>query len=194
MGADRLPLESPRNRKFLITCTSAGLTLTVTFASSVLSASTVQLSQEFDVSSEVAVLTQALFILGFGVGPTIFGYDRLVFLSFESVRYLIDINHRPLSELYGRKTPLFIGFVIFGIFQIPVGVAQNLATVMICRFLQGTFGSSPTAVIGGLLADIWNPRERGFAMPSFAGVLFAGPVLGPVVGAFITDSHLGWRW
>lgn len=65
---------------------------------------------------------------------------------------------------------------------------------MIFRFLQGFFGSSPTATLGGALADFWNARERGFAMPSFAGALFAGPIFGPIVGAFLVESSLGWRW
>lgn len=83
---------------------------------------------------------------------------------------------------------------MFALFQIPVAVATNLQSVLIFRFLQGFFGSSPAAVVGGALADIWDSRERGFAMPTFAGALFAGPVLGPIVGAFICSSDLGWRW
>ena len=59
----------------------------------------------------------------------------------------------PLSELYGRKRPLFVGFVLFAVFQIPVAVAQNLETVLICRFLQGLFGSAPTAIVGGALVS-----------------------------------------
>lgn len=47
----------------------------------------------------------------------------------------------PFSELYGRKYPLFFGFFVFAIFQIPVAVAQNLQTIMICRFFGGFFGS-----------------------------------------------------
>ena len=31
-------------------------------------------------------------------------------------------------------------------------------------------------------------------MPSFAGALFAGPIFGPIVGAFVVESYLGWRW
>jgi MFS family permease len=41
----------------------------------------------------------------------------------------------PLSEVYGRTRPLFIGFAIFAVFQIPIAVAQNIETIMICRFL-----------------------------------------------------------
>ena len=100
----------------------------------------------------------------------------------------------PLSELYGRKIPLFFGFFIFAIFQIPVAVAQNLETIMLCRFVGGVFGSSPLAIIGGTLADFWGPVERGFALGLFAGATFIGPVAGPIVGGFITQSYLGWRW
>jgi DHA1 family multidrug resistance protein-like MFS transporter len=89
---------------------------------------------------------------------------------------------------------MFIGFVIFCIFQIPVAVAQNLETVMLCRFFSGFFGSSPLAVVGGTLTDFWGPVDRGVAMAVFAGATFLGPVMGPVIGGFITESHLGWRW
>ncbi|KAK3713376.1 hypothetical protein LTR37_008568 [Vermiconidia calcicola] len=75
-----------------------------------------------------------------------------------------------------------------------LAVATDLQSVMIFRFLQGFFGSSPAAITGGALADFWDARERGFAMPFFAGTLFAGPIFGPVAGAFITESSLGWRW
>jgi MFS family permease len=67
-----------------------------------------------------------LFVLGFAFGPIIFG---------------------PLSELYGRKRPLFVGMFIFAIFQIPVAVAQNLQTIFICRFLGGLFASAPLAIV-----------------------------------------------
>ena len=80
------------------------------------------------------------------------------------------------------------------IFQIPVAVAQNLQTIMICRFLAGLFGCAPLAVVGGALADYWPPVDRGVATAIFAGATFIGPVAGPIMGGFITQSHLGWRW
>ena len=88
---------------------------------------------------------------------------------------------RPLSELYGRKISIFTSFFLFAILQIPVAVAQNVQSVIIFRFLQGFAGSAPVVVVGGVLADIWDARERGFAVPCFAGALFAGPVLAPIV-------------
>ena len=52
----------------------AGLTLTVTFSSSIFSAATLQTSHHFHVSPEVMVLGTSLFVAGFGVGPSVFGY------------------------------------------------------------------------------------------------------------------------
>ena len=100
----------------------------------------------------------------------------------------------PLSELYGRTMPLFVGFAIGTIFQIPVAVAQNVETALISRFFIGLFGCSPIAIIGGALSDIWDPMERGFAGANFAGATFLGPVVGPIAGGFIMHSGLGWRW
>jgi len=96
-------------------------------------------------------------VSGFGVGPAIWG---------------------PFSELFGRMIPLFVGFFIFAIFQIPVAVAQNIETIMICRFFQGMAGCAPLAIVGGALADIWDPIERGVAISIFSAATFIGPVAG----------------
>ena len=117
---------------------------------------------EFNVSEEVMIIGTSLFVLGFAIGPMIWG---------------------PLSELYGRKIPLFIGFFVFAVFQVPVAVATNLETIMLCRYFGGLFGSSALAIIAGALADFWNPVDRGVAICFFAGATFLGPVFGPIIGA-----------
>jgi DHA1 family multidrug resistance protein-like MFS transporter len=101
----------------------------------------------------------------------------------------------PFSELYGRTTPLFIGYALFTIFNIPVAVAQDTETVMLGRFFQGINSCAPLAVTAGALADIWGPVERGLAVMVFSVCCFIGPLLSPVVGGFIVmDDRLGWRW
>ena len=77
-----------------------------------------------------------------------------------------------MSEVYGRKYPLFVGYFVFALFQIPVATAENVQTVFVCRFLSGLFGSSPLSVVGGALVDLWPPVERGIAMSIFAGANF----------------------
>jgi DHA1 family multidrug resistance protein-like MFS transporter len=100
----------------------------------------------------------------------------------------------PLSELFGRKWPLLIPYAAFGIMQIPVAVAQNVETIMLCRFLGGVFASSPLGIVGGALADMWTPGPRAAAISGFALAVFVGPAMGPIIGGFITQSYLGWRW
>ena len=84
---------------------------------------------------------------------------------------------------------------MFGIFNIPVAVAQNLQTIFICRFLGGFFASAPLAIVGGALADLWDPVRRAYALSVFAGATFVGPAMGPIVGSFTVENEsLGWRW
>lgn len=88
----------------------------------------------------------------------------------------------PGSEVFGRKMPLFFGYFCFAIFQIPVAVAQNLYTIMLCRFFGGAFASAPLAIVGGALADFFGPVDRGIAVCVFAAATFIGPIAGPIMG------------
>lgn len=99
----------------------------------------------------------------------------------------------PASETFGRRIPLFSGYILFAIFQIPVAVAQNLETIMLGRFFGGFFASAPLAVVGGALADIWDPLDRAYGVCAFAAGAFAGPVAGPIMGGFIVGLHVPHR-
>ncbi|OQD61197.1 hypothetical protein PENPOL_c018G06825 [Penicillium polonicum] len=169
--------NNPRNfstpKKVFITACLASLVCISTFGSSVMSPASGQLIHEFGISKEVSILATALYVLGFAVGPLLFG---------------------PASEVLGRKYPLSVGVFLFAIFSIPIAVAKNVATIFVCRFLCGTFAAAPLAIAGGGLADLWEPLSRGIAVAGFASATFLGPVLGPLVGGFVTKSHLGWRW
>ncbi|EED11808.1 conserved hypothetical protein [Talaromyces stipitatus ATCC 10500] len=169
--------ENPQNfttaRKWAITMLLSSLTVWVAFSTSVFSQATRVTAKEFGVSDEVIILATSLPLFGFALGPLLWG---------------------PVSELFGRKGPFFLGYFVFIIFQIPVAAAQNVETIMLARFLIGFFGCAPSAIVGGVLADIWNPVDRGVAMALFAGGTFGGPTLGPILGGFIVQSRLGWRW
>ncbi|KAL4998589.1 major facilitator superfamily domain-containing protein [Aspergillus recurvatus] len=167
------PQNMPHWRKWVITMTLSSMTMWLTFASSVFSTATMVTAQQFGVSTEVMILATSLVVFGFAAGPLVWS---------------------PMSELYGRKYPLFLGYALFAIFQIPVAVAKNVQTILVCRFLMGFLGCSPLAVVGGAMADFWDPVDRAIAIALFSAATFVGPVLGPIVGGFLTDSYLGWRW
>ena len=182
-----------RQKKWACTFVLGFMTFCVTFASSVFSAATLPAARHFHTTVEVMVLGTAIFVLGFAFGfvscPLSFSLESLLTKS------LSPIVWGPLSELYGRKLPLFVGILVFGIFQVPAAVATNLATLITCRFLAGVFGSAPLTIVGGALADFWNPVDRGIAVAIFSGATFLGPTMGPIIGGFLTENEsLGWRW
>lgn len=76
-----------------------------------------------------------------------------------------------------------LGYLAFTIMQMPVVDARSLVTIFIVRFLQGFFGAAPSSILSGVLADIWSPKQRGFAMPTVGCFLTIGPIFGPLVGA-----------
>lgn len=135
--SNRNARDHPRNipyvRKWVITVMLGLMTVCVTIASSIFSNATRTTAKIFNVSEEVMVLATSLFVLGFAFGRIIFG---------------------PLSELYGRKAPLFVGMFAFAIFQIPVAVATNLQTIFICRFFGGLFASAPLAIVHAFVVVI----------------------------------------
>lgn len=103
-------------------------------------------------------------------------------------------NHlRPLSEVLGRKIIYVttLGFAV--VFIIPCALAKNIATLLVCRAIDGIAFSAPMTLVGGSLADLWRTEERGVPMAAFSAAPFIGPAVGPLVGGFIAD-HLGWRW
>lgn len=65
---------------------------------------------------------------------------------------------------------------------------------MLTRFLGGVFGTASLAITGGTLADCFNEPSRSIALAIFSATAFIGPAMGPVVGSYITEGYLGWRW
>jgi MFS family permease len=61
------------------------------------------------------------------------------------------------------------------IFIIPCAVAKNLATLLVCRTIDGIAFSAPMTLVGGTLADLWKNEERGVPMAAFSAAPFIGP-------------------
>ncbi|KZT02366.1 MFS general substrate transporter [Laetiporus sulphureus 93-53] len=168
--------EDPRNwsdlYRWYLTGVCALTVVCAAFGSAVVTGDFKDIEDEFHVGEVVIALTVSLMVVGFGIGPLIWA---------------------PLSELMGRR-PIWIGpAFLYVIFNIPCAVAKNIQTLCICRFFCGIFASSPLALAGGTISDLWDNNERGFAIALFAAAPYGGPVLGPIVGGFIGEN-IGWRW
>ena len=99
----------------------------------------------------------------------------------------------PASEIYGRRPVLRVANCFFVVWQIGSALAPNLGSLIAFRFLAGIGGSGCLTLGGGIIADMFVPRERGGANAVYAmGPLF-GPVVGPIIGGFVAQ-RAGWRW
>ncbi|KAH9044785.1 MFS general substrate transporter [Lactarius pseudohatsudake] len=167
------PLNWPRWKRWYITFAGGILVLNATFASSAPSGLLPQMMGYFGFGEETATLTVSLFIAGYCVGPLLWG---------------------PLSEDIGRRPVFLISFFFYTGFQIGCALSRNTASVLVFRFLSGTFAAAPLTNSGGVVGDIWDSKTRGKAMLIFAVSPFAGPSLGPVISGWISVGGASWRW
>jgi DHA2 family multidrug resistance protein len=98
-----------------------------------------------------------------------------------------------LADRVGRKRLLLISVVLFTAASVLCATATSLAEMVFFRALQGVGGAFIVPLAQATLFDI-NPREKhGQAMALFGGGVMIGPILGPVLGGWLTDNY-NWRW
>jgi MFS transporter, DHA2 family, multidrug resistance protein len=97
------------------------------------------------------------------------------------------------SELIGRKRFYMSCVALFTISSFLCGLAPNLATLIICRVLQGAGGGGLQPSEQAILADTFEPRKRGMAFAVYGMAVVLAPAIGPTLGGWITDNF-NWRW
>lgn len=97
------------------------------------------------------------------------------------------------SKIFGRKK-FFMGCIaVFTISSVLCGFANSLENMIFARILQGLGGGALMPLSQSILLESFPKKKRGLAMSVFGvGVLFA-PIIGPLVGGWITDSF-SWHW
>jgi len=159
-------------RKWIIVLIVSGSSLCVTCASALYTTTYAQLEKDFHVSREVATLGVSIFVMGLGSGPMLLA---------------------PLSEFYGRRPIYVYSFGLYVIWLVPCAVANNIATMLVSRFIDGLAGSAFLSVAGGTVGDLYNINQLSLPMMVYTASPFMGPELGPVVGGFI-NQYTSWRW
>ncbi|PWN92706.1 MFS general substrate transporter [Acaromyces ingoldii] len=98
----------------------------------------------------------------------------------------------PLSESRGRVVIYSISGAMFALFYLPQALAHNAETWIVTRFIQGCAGSVVEANIGGSLADMFPPSQRGTILSVYVAIGYVGTGIGPVISAAVLP--IGWRW
>lgn len=98
-----------------------------------------------------------------------------------------------LARYFGRKRFLMACVIIFTLASLTCGAAVNLEMLIVCRIIQGAAGGALIPMSQAILLESFPPHQQGLANAIFGvGVMF-GPVIGPILGGWLTDTF-SWRW
>jgi DHA2 family multidrug resistance protein len=98
-----------------------------------------------------------------------------------------------LGNYFGRRNILLMSVGGFTVFSFLCGIAPNLPLLIIFRVLQGATGGGLQPLSQAILMEAFPPEKRAKAMAFWALGIVVAPMLGPVLGGWITESY-SWRW
>ena len=98
----------------------------------------------------------------------------------------------PLSEIYGRLPVYNAANISFVIFSAVAAESRSISMLITLRFFLGASVAS-TTLNPCIVGDMFKQEERGSALAVMGMTPFIAPILGPIVGGFISQAK-GWRW
>lgn len=133
-----------------------------------------EIQHDFKVGHVVGTLNLSMYVLGYGIGPIIFS---------------------PLSEVstIGRMPLYIVTFLLFTALQVGCALVQNIAGLVILRFITGILCSPALATGGATVGDICTPRYVPRFLGAWAVGAVAAPVFAPILGAAMVEAK-DWRW
>ncbi|KAJ5925036.1 hypothetical protein N7454_007675 [Penicillium verhagenii] len=171
MCYDQLGYSFSENRKWLIISVIFLVQVSMNFNTSLYSNGLSGISEEFGVSMQAARCGAMIFLVLYAFGCELWA---------------------PWSEELGRKPILQMSLLFVNIFQLPVALAPNFASIMVGRALGG-LASAGGSVTLGMIADLWEADTQQYAVAAVVFSSVGGSVLGPVIGGFV-EAFLPWRW
>jgi DHA2 family multidrug resistance protein len=98
-----------------------------------------------------------------------------------------------LAARFGRTRVFVVSIVGFTVASVLCGAAQSLGQIVIFRILQGFFGAAMVPLSQAVMYDIYPAEQRGSAMAMWGMGVQVGPVIGPIIGGWLTENY-NWRW
>jgi DHA1 family bicyclomycin/chloramphenicol resistance-like MFS transporter len=149
----------------------AGLAATGTLATNILLPSLPQMAVSLKVSSAAVTSAITIFLAVFAVGQLVVG---------------------PISDRYGRRWPVLVGFAVFFAGSIWCGLATDLPGLLIGRVIQAA-GACATSVLSRAIArDMFSGPALARAMALIMIAMAAAPGFSPLLGGAL-DHYFGWR-
>ena len=98
-----------------------------------------------------------------------------------------------IADRFGRKKLFVICVGGFTIASLLCALAQNIEQMVLFRLLQGMAGAALVPLSQSVLLDAYSIEERGQAMAVWGIGVMMGPIMGPTLGAWLTDNY-SWHW
>ncbi|MEJ2589333.1 MAG: DHA2 family efflux MFS transporter permease subunit, partial [Deltaproteobacteria bacterium] len=98
-----------------------------------------------------------------------------------------------IANLMGRRRYLLVSLLLFTASSVICGIAPSLWVLVVFRILQGMGGGGLQPLSQAILLETFPKEEHGMAMAFFGMGVVLAPILGPVVGGWLTDQA-SWRW
>src|SRR5215472_2340069 len=98
-----------------------------------------------------------------------------------------------LANYFGRKRVLLAAVFGFTTASFLCGLAPTLKFLVVCRIIQGATGGALQPLSQAVMLEAFPPQDRGKAMAFWGLGIVVAPMLGPVLGGWLTDNY-SWRW
>jgi len=168
---NELGFSFPKWKKWYILTVIFWVQVSMNFNTSLYSNAIPGISEEFHVSAQAGRCGAMIFLVLYAFGCELWA---------------------PWSEEFGRWPVLQLSLALVNVWQLPVALAPNFATIMVGRALGG-LSSAGGSVTLGMIADLFESDDQQYAVAYVVFSSVGGSVLGPIVGGF-TEAHLDWRW
>jgi EmrB/QacA subfamily drug resistance transporter len=99
-----------------------------------------------------------------------------------------------LADLFDKKLLVQLSIVIFVAGSVMAGLSETIPLLLTARVIQGIAMGGLTAMAQAIIGSMIPPRDRGKYSGYMGAVMAVGTAGGPLLGGFIVDSPLGWRW
>jgi len=98
-----------------------------------------------------------------------------------------------LSARFGRKRLYIVCTVGFTVASMLCGISQNIEQMVLFRLTQGAFGAALVPLAQAVMLDAYPTAQRAAAMAIWGMGIMLGPIMGPVLGGYLTETY-SWRW
>ncbi|BES73755.1 Bcr/CflA family multidrug efflux MFS transporter [Marinobacter nanhaiticus D15-8W] len=129
-----------------------------------------ELGDAFAADTGQVQLTLSIYMIGFALAQLVCG---------------------PLADPFGRKPIMLGGLVLFALASVGCALAENIETLVYCRFLQALGGSAGPVLGRAAVRDIHNPQDAGRIMAILAAIMAIAPAIAPTVGGALL-AGFGW--